>query len=262
MSTSQQLPSQPALNPWPLAPEPEPVFGLLEVFFVFFAALVALIFCSLLALEIAHHLPSLRRFHTIDLAADPRVLLPAQLVAYLLIFAALLRLFSRHLRVGFFRALAWRWPARWFRFLAGGALLGLAVQIASNYLPSPPELPIDQMLRTATDAWLITAFGIVIAPFAEEVFFRGMLFPALTRHTGVLVSTVVTSLLFGVIHSQQLAGAWVQVTCIMVVGCVLTVVRWRFHSLASSTLVHTGYNGVLFATLFLQTRGFTDLTAR
>jgi membrane protease YdiL (CAAX protease family) len=266
-TSSDQLPAQPAPRPWPLAPEPEPLFGLPEVLFVFLAALLALLVCGELALVIAHHLPSLSRIRSADLAPvdptdDPRVLLPAQLVAYLLIFAGLWRLFAHHFGIGFFRALSWRWPPRWFLFLAAGALLGLAVQFTSNWLPTPPELPIDKMLRTASDAWLMTAFGILIAPFAEEVFFRGLLFPALTRRTGALASMLVTSLLFGAIHAPQLSGAWIQITCIIFVGCVLTAVRWRFHSLASSTLVHAGYNGVLFAVLFIQTRGFTNLSAR
>jgi hypothetical protein len=205
--------------------------------------------------------PSLSRIPPIDLADDPRLLLPAQLAAYLLVFAALGRYFTHHLGIGFFRALSWRWPPCWFRYVAAGALLGLAVQWTAHWLPSPPELPIDKMLRTASDAWLMTAFGIFIAPFAEEVLFRGLLFPALTRRTGALLSMLVTSLLFGAVHAQQLAGAWIQIACIVLVGCVLTAVRWRFRSLASSTLVHMGYNGVLFVALFLQTRGFTDLSA-
>jgi CAAX protease family protein len=260
VSTSgDPLPPQPAPRPWPLAPEPEPLFGLLGVFFVFLAALLALIVCSVLALAIAHHLPAFRHVRSADLSDNPLVLLPAQLAAYLLIFAALRRLFTHYYRIGFFRALIWRWPPRWLRFLAAGALLGLAIQFASNWLPTPPNLPIDEMLRTTSEAWLMAAFGILIAPLAEEVFFRGLLFPALARHTGTLVSLLLTSLLFGAIHSAQLAGAWAQIACIALVGCVLTAVRWRFHSLASSTLVHAGYNGVLFAVLFFQTKGFTNL---
>jgi len=255
---SDPLPPQPAPRPWPLAPEPEPLFGLAEVFFFFLAALLTVIVCSAFALAIAQHLPSLRHVRSADLAENPLVLLPAQLVAYLLIFAMLWRLFSHHHRVGFFPALLWRWPPRWLRFLAAGALLGLAIQFLSNWLPSPPQLPIDEMLRSSSDAWLMTAFGVLIAPFAEEVFFRGLLFPALARHTGGLISLLLTSLLFGAVHSAQLAGAWAQIACIAFVGCVLTAVRWRFHSLASSTLVHTGYNGVLFVVLFFQTRGFTN----
>jgi membrane protease YdiL (CAAX protease family) len=63
-------------------------------------------------------------------------------------------------------------------------------------------------------------------------------------------------------HSKQLGGAWVQVLSIVFVGVVLTTVRWRYRSLACSTLVHVGYNGLLFVGLFIATRGFTHLPAR
>jgi membrane protease YdiL (CAAX protease family) len=244
---------------WALTPEPEPLFGLAAVVCVFLATLLAVLFCGTAAVVLAHHVPALRRAPVSELASDARVLLPAQLAAYLIIFAGLYRYFGHHMRVGVLRALRWRWPTRWVGFVAAGAVLGVAVQWSSQWLPSPPELPIEAMLRTATDAWLMTFFGVLIAPFAEELLFRGLLFPALARRAGAVVSLVLTSLLFGAVHAQQLAGAWAQVGCIAVVGLVLTGVRWRFRSLACSTLVHAGYNGVLFAALFVQTRGFTHL---
>jgi membrane protease YdiL (CAAX protease family) len=260
--SGDQLPAQTAPRPWPLSPEPEPVFGMIEVVFVFLAMLLAVLFCSAIAIVLAHHVASLSRVRPGDLANDPRVLLPAQLVAYLIVFGILWRLFTHHLHIGFFLALNWRWPLRWPHFLAGGTLLALATQWSAKFLPTPPQLPIDEMLRTTSDAWLMTVFGVLIAPFAEEVLFRGLLFPALTRRVGAVSSLVVTSVLFGAIHAQQLAGAWIQVVCIMVVGAVLTAVRWRFRSLACATLVHVGYNGALFMALFVETCGFTNLLAR
>lgn len=246
-------------RPWPLRPEPEPVFGLGTVWTVVLALFVALIFCGFLALAVARHLPELSRIRAADLADDPRVLLPAQFVAYALVLAGLAGWFH-HLGVGFRRAVRWQWPARWLRFIVAGAVLGILIQFVSNWLPSPPELPIDKMLRTSTDAWMMSIFGVFIAPFAEEVFFRGLLFPALSRRVGVVVGLVITALLFGVVHAQQLGEAWLQVACIVAVGAILTLVRWRYHSLASSMLVHMGYNGVLFAALFVQTHGFTHLS--
>jgi len=256
----EQLPAQPAPRPWPLAPEPEPVFGMLQVLFAFLTMLLAVLFCGGMALLIAHHVPALSRVRPAELANDPRVLLPAQLAAYLLLLGALWRLFAHHMGIGFFRALCWRWPVRWSWFVAAGVLLAVAVQFAAHFLPEPPELPIDKMIRTPSDAWMMAAFGVLVAPFVEEVLFRGLLFPALTRRAGALLSLVATSVLFGMIHAQQLAGAWVQVAFIVAVGAVLTAVRWRFHSLASSTLVHVGYNGALFAALFVETHGFTNLS--
>ncbi len=263
VSTSgEPLPAPPTPRPWPLAPEPEPVFGLLEVFFVFLMMVVAVLFCGTIALVIAHHIPALSRLRTVDLASDPRVLVPAQLAAYLLLFAFLWRLFRHHYRIGLFRALSWHWPLRWPVFMAGGALLALVVQLIAHFLPAPPQLPIDNMLRTPLDAWMMTAFGICIAPFAEELLFRGLLFPALARRAGALFSLLVTSLLFGAMHAQQLGGAWTQIACIVAVGAALTLVRWRFHSLASSTLVHVGYNSALFVALFVQTHGFTNFSIK
>jgi hypothetical protein len=235
---------------------------MLEVVFAFFGMLLALLICFAVAVVIAHHVASLSRISPADLANDPRVLLPAQLAAYLVVFGVLWRLFAHHFRMGFFYALSWRWPLRWPMFLIGGAFLALAVQLGARFLPTPPPLPIDKMLRTASDAWLMSAFGVFFAPFAEETLFRGLLFPALTRRAGALLSLVVTSVLFGAVHAQQLAGAWVQVTCIILVGGVLTGVRWRFRSLACSTLVHVGYNAALFVGIFVQTRGFTNFLAR
>jgi len=263
VSTSgDPFPAQPAPRPWPLSPEPEPVFGLLVVGFAFLTMLLAVLFCGALALVIAHHVPSLSRLRPADLANEPRVLLPAQLAAYLMVFGVLWRLFAHHFRIGLFRALNWRWPLRWPLFLAGGVVLALVVQLGSSFLPTPPHLPIDEMMRNASDAWMMTAFGVLIAPFAEEVLFRGLLFPALTRLVGAVLSLVVTSVLFGAIHAEQLAGAWIQIACIVVVGAALTVVRWHYRSLAASTLVHVGYNSALFAGLFVATRGFTDFSLK
>jgi membrane protease YdiL (CAAX protease family) len=257
-TSSEPIPAHPAPRPWALAPEPEPVFGLLEVFFAFLLMLLALLFCGAIAIVVARHVAPLSHIRTADLATNPLVIVPAQLAAYLLLFAALARLFRHHYRIGFFRALGWRWPLRWPIYLIGGVLLALAVQLLAHFLPVPPELPIDKMMRTPLDAWLMCAFAVFVAPFAEEVLFRGLLFPALARRAGALFSLLATSVLFGAIHAGQLAGAWAQVACIIFVGAVLTAVRWRFRSLASSTLVHVGYNGALFFALFVQTHGFTN----
>ena len=261
MSTSsEELPAQPAPRPWPLAPEPEPVFGLLVVAAAFLTMLVSVILCGAIGIVIAHHFPSLSRTGPIDLASDPRVLLPAQLAAYLIVFGLLWRLFTHHFHIGFFRAISWNWPLRWPMFVLGGSLLAAVVLLSARLLPTPPNLPIDKMLRTASDAWMMTVFGVFIAPFVEEVFFRGLLFPALARRAGALFSFVITSALFGAIHAQQLAGSWRQVAYIILVGSVLTLIRWRFRSLASSTLVHVGYNGALFVAMFIETRGFTNFS--
>ncbi|MDR3765361.1 MAG: type II CAAX endopeptidase family protein [Acidobacteriota bacterium] len=245
---------------WALSPEPEPVFGLLEVVFVAGFLLLAVVFCGVAAIFLAHALPAYRGLSRSELASNPQVLLPAQLLAYLMLLAMLWRLFAKYHQMGMLDALHWRWPRRWGILLVSGVVLAVAAQGASALLPTPPELPIDQMIRTPLDAWLMMLFGVAFAPFVEEVLFRGLLFPALARRLGGVTSLLVTAILFGGVHSAQLGGSWAQVGMIVAVGGALTAVRWRWRSLAASTLVHMGYNGALFAALFIQTKGFTHLT--
>lgn len=245
---------------WALSPEPEPVFGLLEVLFIAGFLLLAIVGCGVAGLLIARALPMFRGAGNAQLANNPQIMLPVQFAAYLLLLGLLWFMFRRYHQMGMFGALRWQWPARWGVPLGGGALLAVAVQGLSNLFPAPPELPIDQMMRTSLDAWLMMFFGVAFAPFVEEVLFRGLLFPALARHVGGVLSLLATAAVFGGVHSAQLGGSWMQVAMIVAVGAVLTAVRWRYHSLAASTLVHVGYNGALFVALFVQTKGFTNLT--
>ena len=263
MSTSgDPLPAQPAPRPWPLWPEPEPVFGMLVVVFAFLATLLSVLFFGAIAVVVAHHLPSLSRVRPADLATDPRVFLPAQLAAYLTVLALLWRLFAHHLGIGFFRALGWRWPQWAWQFVGTGILMAVAVQMLSHWIPEPQDMPIDHMIRTPLDGLLMAGFGVLVAPLVEEILFRGLLFPALARRSGAVVALVASSMLFGALHASQLAGAWAQVALIIAVGALLTLVRWWWHSLAASWLVHAGYNAALFGALAVQTHGFSQFPPR
>ena len=64
----------------------------------------------------------------------------------------------------------------------------------------------------------------------------------LARRTGAVAGVVITGLLFGLIHSPQYGYSWAAVLIICLVGAVLTTVRAVTKSVASSFLVHVGYN--------------------
>jgi membrane protease YdiL (CAAX protease family) len=202
--------------------------------------------------------------------SDPKLLvqnvgfvLPAQLVAYVMIvgFMAFIVALRHNKSLG--EAIHWNFPSgsRWLGALAGGAALGLGSQVASSFLGRwiPKTLPIDQYFRDAASAYMLAAFGIFIAPLVEELFFRGFVYPALARWTGGALSIVVTAAAFSLLHEGQLAHAWVPLLVLFSVGVVLTVVRARTNSVATSVLVHMGYNGVLFGMLFYFTDGFRHL---
>ena len=56
--------------------------------------------------------------------------------------------------------------------------MSFTVQAVSSLLPTPKKMPMDDFFRTSSDVWIITIFGIFVAPLFEEVLFRGFLLPA------------------------------------------------------------------------------------
>ncbi len=235
-----------------------PVWSGRDLIGIVIVLIIALFLADSVVLVIASHVSSAPRSNARVLAADPRVVIPAQGIAYLVTVGFIVRLIRRHHRRSFLPAVHWRFPAGWGRYLLGGMILAVAIQALSAKLPIPKQMPIDQYFQSAADAWLMAGFGTLAAPFCEELFFRGLLFPVLLRRLGMVASVVITAGLFAFIHAAQLAHAWAAVSMLFVVGMVLTVVRARAHSLAASVLVHTGYNLALFTLIYLGSAGFHD----
>lgn len=219
---------------------------------------VALFLADSFALLIANFVSGISRGDARALASDPRVAVPAQGAAYLATVWFIVRVIRRHRRSRFLQAIHWRFPAEWLKFLLGGIILAILIQALSMKLPIPKQMPIDQYFQSTSGAWMMAGFGTLVAPFCEELFFRGLLFPIVLRRLGMFAAVVFTAGLFALIHASQLAHAWAAMTMLFVVGVVLTMVRTRAHSLAASVLVHTGYNLALFALLYVGTAGFHD----
>ena len=80
----------------------------------------------------------------------------------------------------FWRAIHWRRlkPETVLGMLAGGAAMMVVVQLLGHVLPMPSGVPMDRLFTPHT-AWLLLIYGIAIAPFFEEFFFRGLLYPTL-----------------------------------------------------------------------------------
>lgn len=87
---------------------------------------------------------------------------------------------------------------------------------------------------------------VIVAPFAEEVLFRGYLFGKLRKYAPLWLSILITSLLFAVVHFQWNVG--LDVFALSIVLCLLRVVSG---SLWPSIMLHMLKNGVAFYFLFI-----------
>lgn len=65
----------------------------------------------------------------------------------------------------------------------GGMAAILAVQALAHVLPMPPEVPMDRLFTPRT-AWMLLIYGVAVAPFFEEFFFRGLIYPSLRSAFG------------------------------------------------------------------------------
>ncbi len=237
------------------APGENPVWTLMDVLRIALLAVVALFILGNLVGVIAVRVLGVA---PAQLQHEPRVVVPAQLAAYAVV--VLFMYFTVASRAeSFAAAVRWTWPRAAVRYVAAGVALAFFVMAAQTVLPMPKSVPFELYFRDATGAWLMAIFGTAVAPFVEELFFRGFLYPVLARSLGMLASIVLTAIGFAFLHQEQLAHAWVPLLLLFFVGLLLTAVRARTGSVVSSWLVHVSYNGTLLAVLYLQSDHFRHL---
>jgi uncharacterized protein len=254
------------------------IFGLIMI-----SSLVVTTLLTALAVE---HWFGIKRFE--DAAKNTGVTLAVQVTLYLLSLAIAVPVFRRLWARGYFDGLHWHGATalrRWYWLLPAAVGCNVLAALGDKILPFPEHAPIDQLFGTSKDAWMLAFFGVTIAPFFEEMIFRGFLLPATAtawdwlgeRITGakpraldaegnpvwsvgaMVVGSLVVSAPFALMHSPQLGHAWGPLVLLYCVSLVLCAMRLVTRSLAASTLVHSMYNLMLFAVMFAQTDGFRHM---
>lgn len=227
---------------------------------VLLAAVGALVFCGVAGGAILLILRGPHAINPKDPASAVMLIISIQVAAYAMTVGFMVFYVWEKYRAGFLRAVRWNMPAGKVAWLsvAGGSALGFGSVLAETLLRRwiPTHLPIDEFFKTPTSAYAVAAFGVLLAPAVEELFFRGFLYPALARRTGQAVGIAITAALFALLHAGQLALAWAPLLILFAVGSVLTLVRARTNSVATCVLVHAAYNLTLFTILFFATGHF------
>lgn len=115
-------------------------------------------------------------------ATDLQFNLASEAVLYLISFALSFLIFPLIWHERYFAGLQWRGAEVRSRFwiLAGVGVLCFCLAFLDQVLmPGPPDAPIEKMISSPGAAWLMFGFGVTIAPFFEEMFFRGFMLPAM-----------------------------------------------------------------------------------
>jgi len=222
--------------------------------FVFVGVIAAIVYAS------AHHG---RQLDPKQIATNVFFVLPTEFVSYMAILGCMaILVWIRH-QTPLFQAIHWNMPNRNSALRA--LLIGVGVTFASEIGQFalnrwiPKTLPITELFKDRPSALFLAAFAVLVAPFMEEIFFRGFLYPALARWTGPAVAVLITASAFTVIHGAQLGYSWAALMPIFIVGATLTVTRAITKSVATCVLIHMTYNFLLMAQAFVATHGFRDL---
>lgn len=125
--------------------------------------------------------------------------------------------------------------------------LGWHEWVKENFGGRPQELV--ETAKNTQDVALLIAIAVgavVFAPIAEEVIFRGYLYPVVKHFTEPWFAALFTGSLFGVIHFNVLG-----LPVLAVMGVVLVVLYERTGSIWVPIACHAAFNGATVFLLFM-----------
>ncbi len=146
-----------------------------------------------------------------------------------------------------------RWRAGVGAVLAAGISYYVitALYASALHFHGNEKLPKELGVGKSTAALLVASiFVCVVAPMAEEFFFRGFVFGALRRmripigghDIGIWVAALITGILFGLAHTGSAAPRYL--VPLGFLGFVLCVLRWRTRSLYPCMALHSINNSL------------------
>ncbi|MBD3296945.1 MAG: CPBP family intramembrane metalloprotease [Candidatus Omnitrophica bacterium] len=113
----------------------------------------------------------------------------------------------------------------------------------------PPLQPIVEVFleeKQTTVLWLSTVFAAVFGPVAEEIFFRGFMYPAVKKKAGALVGILLTAGIFAFLHAHIVGFA-----PILALGVLLAYLYEKTGSLVPSITVHIAHNLAMVVLVFM-----------
>lgn len=109
-----------------------------------------------------------------------------------------------------------------------------------------PSTPLSQILESVDSPFSILLFiglAVCVAPFLEEIIFRGYFFHVIQKFKGTTFAVIFIASTFSLLHVRQYWGDWPAIFMIAVLGFILTFFRAWTGTTLSSIVTHYIYNG-------------------
>ncbi|MBE5785541.1 MAG: CPBP family intramembrane metalloprotease [Clostridiales bacterium] len=121
-----------------------------------------------------------------------------------------------------------------------GISAALTVTLLLSLLPIPEDVMLEYAEAAAslgTPTFLDAVSTVLIAPIAEEVVFRGLVYTRLRRGMPVWAACLLSSLIFALLHGQIL---WIAYA--FVLGVIFATVMERTGTVWSTIIMHVAFN--------------------
>lgn len=122
---------------------------------------------------------------------------------------------------------------------AGATAVSVAVTLGLEQIGIEADPQAAERALLLVDPWLAVVAIVVLAPIAEEVFFRGVAFNAWLREAGRTIAYAGSAALFAVIHLSLVA-----VAPIFLLGLALAWIYRRTGNLLAPIAMHATVNGI------------------
>lgn len=130
---------------------------------------------------------------------------------------------------------------------------GLLGQLTSINTEQEQQIGFDHATGTAQLVMVFLSLAI-LPPLAEEILMRGFLYTGLRKRLSVVRSTLIVSILFGVLHLQLGSGApplWTAAIDTFILSLFLCYLREKTGSIWAGIIVHFLKNSLAFLFLFV-----------
>lgn len=107
------------------------------------------------------------------------------------------------------------------------------------------EPPMGQYLVTKLDTSVHIIAAVMLAPFTEEIVWRGYIFPIIKKKAGIAVAIFSITIFFTLTHAWQLFGAWPILIKVFIGAFIFTIIRAVTNSTSAAILLHFSYNLII-----------------
>jgi membrane protease YdiL (CAAX protease family) len=146
----------------------------------------------------------------------------------------------------------------------GATILGLVLTRLLELLGQEPEAGIVDMAVARIDPTVLVLALVLVAPVAEELFFRGVVYNAWLREYGPRAAIFGSAALFAVIHAntasaESIIASVATVVPILGLGIALALIYRATGSLAAAMAMHAGFNAISVSIALLVRSGVLDI---